>query len=134
MLVIRERQMKVFREVALRRFVDQMARHIETTFPERARALGDEGTRRLVGDGIARAGAYGIRSERSVALFIDLMVLLGEEFDCDDTHAWMRPVLEHSRVPDGAKLDEILRQLPERAPEVRLPAALAPRGGTESLA
>lgn len=77
MLVIRKEQMEALGEAVLKQRARTQA---EAHFPEEAKALGpglDEAIRRA----IRRARANGFSSGTDVLQFVDLAVLLGEDFE-----------------------------------------------------
>ena len=80
---IRPEQMAVFAQNETEKFQDWIVEHLRRFFPEQCEAAGEQGLRRLVLDGIKCAAGYGIKSRRGVCKYIDLMVLLGREFETD---------------------------------------------------
>lgn len=105
----------------LRRFEDRMTRHIATAFPEKFQEFGEEGTRKLILEGIAKAEGYGIQAERNVALFIDLMVAIGPDFDLNREFSWMQPILCHPERHENIRLNMIYSQMKQKAPHIKLP-------------
>ena len=93
MLVIRERQLEGMQEAALRRFDDDLYDHVQTYFPRHHRHLGGPQIRRFIAYGRARAAARGFTSERNICLYIDLMVMLGSNFDVDVRLPWAAAML-----------------------------------------
>jgi hypothetical protein len=81
MLEIREEQVKIFQTEARRKFESQMVSHLDQLFPERCRELGEEKIREMIQYGVKHATTYRIISHRHVCRFIDLLVLLGRDFE-----------------------------------------------------
>ncbi len=81
MLEIREEQVKIFQNEALRKFESQMISHLDQFFPERCRELGEEKIREMIQYGVKHAATYRIVSHRHVCRFIDLLVLLSHDFE-----------------------------------------------------
>ena len=99
MLTIREKQMAVFAEVETKKFVDRVVVHLNKFFPTQCADAGQEQLRETVQYGIRRAGAYGITSERDVYKYIDLMVVLGRDFDTDKEFPWAGEILNSGNTP-----------------------------------
>src|SRR5579875_1156058 len=72
MLEIREEQVKIFQNEALRKFESQMISHLDQFFPERCRELGEEKIREMIQYGVKHAATYRIVSHRHVCRFNDL--------------------------------------------------------------
>ena len=89
--------------------VARVCDHLERCFPHRCRALGPDGVREAVDHGIARAAAYGIRSERDVCKYVDLMFVFGRDFDLPAEQPWAAKILATAgaRRP-GALIDALL--------------------------
>lgn len=131
MFVIRDAQLDALGAYMFERFEDRMVAHLRVAFPAYAAEAGEQRARELVRFGAQKAAGYGITSERNVALFVDLLVAAGAEFDTRADFAWSRPVLAHPRVPEDHKLDWLLDALPAKAPHVVLPASVRrPSGPT----
>lgn len=64
--------------------------------------------RKLIELGLDRAGGHGIVAERDVCKFIDLMLVLGSNFDED--HPWVRDVLARRRQSPRGKVEEIFER------------------------
>lgn len=84
-LTIRPEQLDAFSQVERRKFEDWMVAHLTRFFPREATAMGGESrVRDLIRHGIGRSAAYGITAKRDVCKYLDLMMLLGRDFDADD--------------------------------------------------
>ncbi len=81
MFEIREEQVKAFEADAIKKFENRVIRHLNQFFPGRCRELGEEKIREMTQYGITRARTGGIISDRHVCRFIDLLVVLGRDFD-----------------------------------------------------
>jgi hypothetical protein len=99
MLVIREEQVAALRRACARELERALCRHARTHFA-RARELEDAALHDLVAKSVQRAIERGMRSERSLYRFINLVMAYGAEFDADPALAWMRQYLDDADVPD----------------------------------
>lgn len=111
MLVIRSAQMDVFQRAAEDRFEENMVRHLGELFPARR---GDPSLRGLIRAGIVKARAYGIETDGSIAVLIDLMAGVAPDFDERPEGAWARAILDDRALPDDARLDIIVEILQAR--------------------
>lgn len=83
MIIIREEQMKVFEDAALRRFEDEMVVHSKEFTPRLCKVLGDKQLRVALRQATERSGTYGFTNRGSIRLYIELMFLCGSDFDTD---------------------------------------------------
>ena len=83
MIIIREEQMKVFEDAALRRFEDEMVVHSKEFTPRLCKVLGDKQLRVALRQAMERSGTYGFTNRGPIRLYIELMFLCGSDFDTD---------------------------------------------------
>jgi len=91
--------MAVFAEVETKKFVDRMVVHLKKFFPKQCEVTGEPQLRETIRYGIKRAKIYGIVTERDVCKYIDLMVVLGRDFDADKRFPWAGEILTTSKKP-----------------------------------
>jgi hypothetical protein len=120
MLVIRKEQMTALSAYMGRRFEDRMVRHLAQIFPGKIRTgpdptIGDVKVRDLVRLGVKKSSGYGLKGERNVALFIDLMVGISPGFDQLKEMSLVRAILENAKMPEGEKMDLIYQHLQGKA-------------------
>jgi hypothetical protein len=89
--------MDVFSRVELERFVERMRAHLLAFFPEKCELMNAQELGSVIQRGILNAQQYGITSDRDVAGYIDLMILLGEDFDTDPSIPWAGEILRETR-------------------------------------
>ena len=97
-LVIRREQMNAL--LAHRRLV-RAVDHARKCFPEQCAKLTADELRRTARSALSRAGAYGMTSMRDALQFLDLMLVLGADFD--ERLPWAREILEE-QTGRGARL------------------------------
>jgi hypothetical protein len=100
MLVIREQQMDALSQVALDAFEDEMVAHLRQLAPQHCKAVGEKGLRQVVRTGFERANKYGLTNRGPVRFYLDLMIMLGSDFDTDPQYPWATDLLEDSTMPD----------------------------------
>jgi hypothetical protein len=100
MIAIRSEQMKEFSEVALKRFEDMIVVHLNKFFPDRCKAAGEPKVRELIRYGVERAASYQIVAKRDVSRYIDLMIVLGDDFDRDKHLPWAQEILRTRNSPE----------------------------------
>lgn len=94
MLTIRNEQFAAFSNAEVRKFEDWIVAHLQQFFPaECARMGGDVQVRDLVRHGIRRAAVYGVTRKADVCRYVDLMVVLGRDFDVDGRFGWASAIL-----------------------------------------
>lgn len=100
MFQVRPAQMEVFEQAALRRFEDEMVVHLRQLAPQHCNAVGEEGLRQVIRTGFKRAASYGLTNRGPVRFYIDLMIMLGSDFDTDPQYPWAAALLKDLAVPD----------------------------------
>ena len=116
MLRIRKEQIEVLERDRLARFQVRVLAHVRKIFPDDAQRLGDEEVQRIITEGVKKAATYGVTSERSVTLFIDVMFGVDRDFDQTKSMSWAIDILKDPRLHDSAKMTLIYEQLPQRRP------------------
>lgn len=91
MIQIQEAQMDAFTRRAEDNFAQRMKEHVLKYFPGPAAGLGTDGVGRVIRLGMRRAKERGITTERDVSRYIDIMVVLGENYDQEP---WARELLD----------------------------------------
>ncbi len=89
MLIIRARQMEVMLE---QQRLEVVLQHAQKFFPNQCSTLQPEGLERTVLSAMKRARANGFSAMRDMLQFVDLVLLLGSDFD--STLPWARKILE----------------------------------------
>jgi hypothetical protein len=111
MLVIRDHQMQAFRAAGREKLERNLAQHLSKFFPKHTEYLGEKRLRTVVQYGIASARNQGFRTDYETFLYVDLMYMLGCEFDRDPQLPWVSEILA---LRNGAPLMRI-ESLHERA-------------------
>ena len=92
---------------ALGSFLLQMRGHLRESFPQECAALADPQLDTISRDGVARAGEYGVRAQREVCKFIDLMFVLGSDFD--HRAAWISAALRNQEVSPEERVTRLVQ-------------------------
>jgi hypothetical protein len=96
--------MKRFAEAATQKYERRLCVHLNRFFPEECAALGELKIRDTVRYSIHRATTHGFVSERDVCKFVDVMFILGREFDEDQSLPWARTILSNNEVGEDPTL------------------------------
>ena len=107
MLTIRDEQMASLSEGPRSRYEDARVRHVRETFSESFEALGEDGVRSMVREGMVRAVTYRITAESDVARFIDVMLLVSADFDAVPDDSWLGQTLADKTVSGRVKMDRV---------------------------
>lgn len=108
MLRIRQEQIDVFERDARARFVARAARHLATVHPGVAADLDDAGRTGFAESALRKAEHHGMSSERDVIVVLDVMALLGRDFDTDPTLAHVHEPL--TTVAPAHRAEELWRR------------------------
>jgi hypothetical protein len=110
LLKIRDEQMKIFEQAAQRNFAGEMVGHVRQFAPRHSKIIGEHGVRQVVGMGMERARRYGLNNRGPVRFYIELMFMLGSDFDTDPQYPWASEVLNESNCPDQSeRADRLFR-------------------------
>jgi hypothetical protein len=74
-------------------FREALVAHMRKTFPEQARALGDERLRDTIARGLTRARAHGLIEQADSGRYVACTFVFGLEFEDKPEHAWARAIL-----------------------------------------
>ena len=100
MLIIRKEQMEVFEEAALQDFEDEMVEHIKQFTPKQSEVIGEDNVRQVVRMGMEKAEAYSFTKQGPVRFYIDMMFMLGSDFDTDPQYPWTSEILNDPSIGD----------------------------------
>lgn len=114
MLTIRDEQLEALNAAKLQRFEERMAQYVAAEYPRRYASLMEEGTRRLIRNGIEFGTHHGIETEGALAVLIELMVEFGMQFERSPDRAWAERMLALSSIPGPIKVAAIRERFDER--------------------
>jgi hypothetical protein len=114
MLVIRKEQMEVFEQAALRNFEKRLVAHIQQYAPQQSEIMGVSGVEAFVRLGRERANGYGFTNQGPIHFYLELMVLLGSDFDTDPQYPWIREILLNEKIVDQMDRADHLQQEAEK--------------------
>lgn len=107
MLIIRKSHKDTFGKVARQKFEDRATEHCRRVFKDDCEKLGDETLRSRIAVGTDAAGTYGIRKERDVIRYVDLMFILSEDFDKNPSFPWAAKILKDEALGGTTKMDRL---------------------------
>jgi hypothetical protein len=98
-MIIRKEQIGALEEASIRGFENRMLERLRTHFPKHETYLGEPQLRVMVQAAVERAKSHGLTAERSIALYLDLMCVLGGGFDKDPQIPWASAILDDPALP-----------------------------------
>jgi hypothetical protein len=101
MLRIRKEQYEELGKVSLKRFEDSMVEHIREFFPKYYQIHKEPLIRNVILYAVDRAESYGLVTERDVCLYINLVFLLGSNFNTDPQLPWAAAILNDETITDS---------------------------------
>lgn len=114
MFKIQETHLKAFQASRLSRFERRATGRLRALFPDHTAPMSDEELGQRVRDGLDRASAYGLTTERHVMSFLATTFLAGERFDTEP-NGWARSILNGRGLEADDKADLLLIAATERA-------------------
>jgi hypothetical protein len=108
MLTIRKEQFAVFQSNELTKFEEPTYLRLNSLYPAKCQDLGETHLRKLIRYGVQRAASYEITRTEEVRTYIDVMMLLGPDFDKDANYPWAKSLLQDEAVKDAKiKVDRL---------------------------
>jgi hypothetical protein len=111
MLEIRNDQLALFESAAAAGLERELTEGLRRSHPNETAAMQDAELHQTVADGVVRAGSYGLRLKADVALFVELMLTFGRDFDRYPPVSFL---LHHPTIPPNEKLGRVLGRMTER--------------------
>lgn len=105
MLTIRPTQLETLKREADTRFAESLFAYLKEIYPDFLAERGEEGMRALVRGGIARArGDHGIDAHADQGKFVELQILLGDDFDRDPDLPWVSDRLHNTGLSPSDRM------------------------------
>jgi len=92
--------MEAFEREALQTYEDEMVEHIKQFVPKHSEIIGEPMVRKVVRMGIERANDYDLTTRGPVRFYIELMFILGSDFDTDPQYPWAEEILSDLEITD----------------------------------
>jgi hypothetical protein len=92
-------------------FEKRVAEHVTEILPELTALLGRARVAETVHRGVDHAAKYGLRDERNVCFFIDLVFIFGNDFD--KRLQWASGILNAPHIADEHRKVQLLRSTAE---------------------
>jgi hypothetical protein len=107
MLRIQRNQLEAFVTVESSRFEADATAHVREYFPNHHRIFGDHKIRQLSRHAITRAARHGFVTRRDVLQFLNVMLMLGGNFDEDLQLPWASDLLRKPRARSTDRLSSL---------------------------
>ncbi|RZB35488.1 MAG: hypothetical protein SRB2_03081 [Desulfobacteraceae bacterium Eth-SRB2] len=108
MLVIRAEQAEALKVAAVNNFVKSMVAHIKEFFPNHFRVFTGKGAHVVAEYAVKRARRHDFVTERNVCLYLNVMLILGSNFDDDPQLGWTTRILKDEDITDPSDRADIL--------------------------
>ena len=118
-MILRESQFAVLSRRKEKVFEDRLVDHVQRFFPEQAEALKRDALLSLLEVGLAKARSYGLRSERDLCKFMNLIFTFGLNFDVDERLPWARRNLEATGIGPTLRINRLYLDALEHEDEGR---------------
>jgi hypothetical protein len=103
---IQGRQATALEAAELQRFKQNLVLHVRRFFPGHYRAFGDACIRSAIELSVRDARVHGLTTERNVCLYLNIMLMLGAEFERDPQFPWAADILQKANSAN-AKMDDL---------------------------
>jgi len=110
-LTIRKQQLQVFEQHALAHFEERALAHLRSAIPVDYARVGETAARHSIRSALRKSKLYGFTNEFEVLTFLNLMYLVGLDFDEDPAHPWARDILTDPRLGTRVKISRLLARV-----------------------
>lgn len=97
--------MTAFEDASWRDLERRAKQHLLSCFPNECEQLGEAGLEEFVRYGIKRARAHGFESEYDILRYLNLSVVLGSDFDEDESYPWAAEILSSDEFSARTRMD-----------------------------
>jgi|GEM_PF-1035979 len=104
MLTIRQSQLDIFSGFRQKIWEDRMVDIVARDYPNRYLEFGEPKVRQSIQFAVKRGGEFGIDTETSIAVLIELMIAFGQEFELSPERAWARRMMANPAAPPDLRL------------------------------
>lgn len=101
------KQMDTMRKVVEQGFINEMSAHVKQFFPDYCSKFEGGGLQAYCENTIEKAASFGYETERDIFLFLNVMVLLGPNFDSDPSLEWAQEILKNEIAEPEYNLEEL---------------------------
>jgi hypothetical protein len=108
MWTIRDAQMAVLARIGEREAEERALKHLRGSAPQTCDSMPDAALRAVVARGHARARHYGFHDEYDFFRYLNLMFVLGFEFDTDARYPWAARALNRQDLAGRVKMDALM--------------------------
>lgn len=105
MLRISRAHMTAFSDAASRRFEERLISFFREKTPALCRSYNEHTLRDTIHVGVKRAEGYGLTTEYDVARYVNVVLVLGPNFDTDPRFPWAEAILNHETLDGRTKAD-----------------------------
>lgn len=108
-MIIRDDQLEALNKSKRDDFIERLMKHFAVEWPEDVEALAAD-YRPFVESAIDAADGYGLKTEDTVARFVNLWFVWGEAFEQEPEHDWARQILEDEVLDGHVKILQLTHQ------------------------
>lgn len=107
--VLRREQLDVLAEVyTAQKFEERLIESVRQTWPKECAELGESGLRRRILNGVCKATEYGLGEESEISRFVNLIFLLGDNFDDVDERPRAYQILNSRKLSSRNKISQLI--------------------------
>ncbi|WP_323852449.1 hypothetical protein [Xenorhabdus szentirmaii] len=92
---LNEDQWNKLKKHAFNAYIDELVLHCNESYPYLEIKLGKEGLIKSLEDAVEKAKNDGFDQRGAVQLYIDMLILFGEEFQTDPQYSWIKETLDN---------------------------------------
>ena len=96
--------MQVFGDFMQKQFEDRMLDHIKRYFSKQFKVRGEDQTRTMIRYGMQAATKYGMQRSCDVAGVVDLVFILGQDFESNPKYQWAVDILTSAQFDQYDKI------------------------------
>lgn len=134
MLTLRPDQLQSLEQDRILSFELEMSEHARAFSPRHCEILGQSGVRAVVQLAMQRSQRHGFTYRGPIRLFLELVFMLGSDFDTDPLFPWAAEILADRKIPDQmGRADRLYHRSGEYFDETAGPKSLLARRALHAL-
>ena len=107
MLILREQQLKVFREQQVERFYQRAIAELRNELPESCACVNDAVLLKHVKAGTEKAHSLGLFDPLDIIRFLKVFITVGVDFECNQDCEWISEIVDNHDLLVCEKLDQL---------------------------
>jgi len=111
MIKVRNKQLNSIQEAKKTQFIEKAHLFIKTNYPLKIKKFSEQEIIQNIKAGMVRAKQYNLLSEKAMIAFIELTLILTNNFDTNPKTDWTQQILSDLHLTESQKINTIINNL-----------------------